>query len=187
MPEVLVLLAKGFEEIEAVTVVDVLRRSGVRVTTAAIHEREVPGSRGITVLADVRLADIDARSFDLVFLPGGAEGMERLAADPRVGDALRAHAERGGRLAAICAGTFALHAHGLIPAGARITSHPSVAEDLARFDYVEDRVVVDGTLITSRGPGTAMELALALVELLVGAAKRSELETAMLTPAGNGR
>ena len=104
-----------------------------------------------------------------------------------MGDLLRPHAERGGRLAAICAGTFALHAHGLIPAGARVTSHPGVASDLTAFDYVEDRVVVDGALITSRGPGTALELALVLVELLVGLDRRRELEAAMVTPAGSGR
>lgn len=181
------LLARGFEEIEAVTAVDVLRRAGVQVTTAAVERREVVGSRGVTVVADARMAEVAARPFDLVYLPGGSEGMQRLAADPRVGELLRRHAARDGRLAAICAAPFALRAHGLIPSGARITSHPDIARELAMFDYVEDPVVVDGPLITARAPGTALELALVLVELLVGVAKRRELEAVLLVPPGRTR
>jgi protein deglycase len=181
MAEVLVLLARGFEEIEAVTVIDVLRRAGVHVTAMAVEEREVSGSRGVVVVADAILAAVKDDSFDLVYLPGGLESMERLAADPRIGDLLRRHLEGGGKIAAICASTFALHAHGLLPDGARITSHPSVSEDLKSYRYLEDRVVVDGPIITSRGPGTAMELALVLAEILAGSAEREALENAMLT------
>jgi len=180
MADALVLLARGFEEIEAVTVVDVLRRAGVQVATAATGEKVVLGSRGIAVVADTLLADLPERRYDLVYLPGGLEGMERLASDPRVGDFLERHRASGGKTAAICAATFALHAHDLIPDGARITSHPSVRDDLEMYDYAEDRVVVDGDIITSRGPGTAMELALMLAEMLTGPAKRAELESAMV-------
>jgi 4-methyl-5(b-hydroxyethyl)-thiazole monophosphate biosynthesis len=181
MADALVLLAQGFEEIEAVTVVDVLRRAGVQVTTAATGEKVARGSRGIAVVADAVLSDLEERRYDLVYLPGGVEGMERLASDPRVGDCLERHRASGGKLAAICAATFALHAHDLLPERARITSHPSVRDDLEMYDYREDRVVIDGDIITSRGPGTAMELALVLAEMLTGPAQRAELESAMLT------
>ncbi len=180
MNRVLVLLARGFEEIEAVTVVDVLRRANVEVTTASMAAREVPGSRGIPVVADAVFTDV-AGKYDVAYLPGGVECMQRLASDPRVGDFLKAHLEGGGKLAAICAAPFVLHAHGLIPRGARITSHPSVADDLKAYDYLEDRVVRDGSILTSRGPGTAMEFALTLAEELAGPDVRSELEAAMLT------
>ena len=139
MAEVLVLLARGFEEIEAVTVIDVLRRAGVHVTAMAVEEREVSGSRGVVVVADAILAEVKDDSFDLVYLPGGLESMERLAADPRIGDLLRRHLEGGGKVAAICASTFALHAHGLLADEARITSHPSVSEELKAYRYLEDR------------------------------------------------
>jgi len=107
--------------------------------------------------------------------------MERLAADPRVGDLLGLHLQRGGKVAAICASTCVFRAHDLIPRGTRITSHPSVAKDLQEYRYVEDRVVMDGNIITSRGPGTAMDLALVLAEELAGAETRAELQAAMLT------
>ena len=180
MNRVLVLLARGFEEIEAVTVVDVLRRAGVEVTTASVATREVPGSRDISVVADAVFTDV-AGTYDVVYLPGGVECMQRLASDPRIGDFLRAQVDGGGKLAAICAAPFVLHAHGLIPRGARITSHPSVADDLKTYDYHEDRVVKDGDILTSRGPGTAMEFALTLAEMLAGSDVRSDLEAAMLT------
>ena len=173
---VLVPLAEGFEEIEAVTVVDVLRRAEVTVVVAGVDgDAPVKGSRGVVVCPDTSLEAVTGETFDLVVLPGGMAGTMRLREDPRTQEMLTAHTAAGGLLAAICAAPLALEPAGLT-SGRAITSHPSVAGMLtAQKDYREDRVVVDGSLITSRGPGTSLEFALALVERLCGAEKAGEV------------
>ena len=181
MTRVLVPLAEGFEEVEALTVVDVLRRAEVEVVTAGVGRRQIAGKHGVRVIADQVLAEVADQAFDMVVLPGGVPGVPNLAADETVTRVVMAHAEREAWVTAICAAPFVLHAHGLIPRGARITSHPSVADDLKTYDYHEDRVVKDGDILTSRGPGTAMEFALTLAEMLAGSDVRSDLEAAMLT------
>jgi 4-methyl-5(b-hydroxyethyl)-thiazole monophosphate biosynthesis len=157
------------------------------VVTASIGDLEVAGAHDIVLRADTTVEEVLGRTFDLVYLPGGMEGTERLSVDPRVGDLLRTQAEAGRTIAAICAAPIALRAHGLLPAGVRFTSHPGVRDELSGDGYVEDRVVIDGDLITSRGPGTAMELALALAERLAGEPIRTDLESAMLVAAPGDR
>lgn len=174
MPTVLVLLAEGFEEIEALAPVDLLRRAGAEVTTAALGETmHVTGRTGITVHADVTLAAVDAtKLFDCVFLPGGP-GTKHLRADSRVRAVVLRHHEAGRWIAAICAAPTVLWDAGLL-AGRRYTAHFSVASELP--DIAEkERVVVDRTVITSRGAGTALDLGLSLIDKLFGQDKAREI------------
>jgi 4-methyl-5(b-hydroxyethyl)-thiazole monophosphate biosynthesis len=184
MPKtVLVPLADGFEEIEAATIIDVLRRAGVDVTVAALRGHPVRGAHGIGIAADVTLAEVERRRFDAVVLPGGMPGAANLRDDPRVTAALCDVVKRGGTAAAICAAPIALEAAGLLK-GRRATAYPGFREELgSASDRVSDRVVSDGPIVTSAGPGTAMEFALALVERLVSKETADKLRDAMLVSA----
>src|SRR5664279_1277734 len=173
MPTVLVLLAEGFEEIEAFTPVDLLRRAGVEVTLASLAEqRHVTGRSGITLHADAALSEIGGRLFDMLFLPGGP-GVKNLRADPRVEAVVRSHAAAGKWLAAICAAPTVLHAAGLLD-GRRYTAHFSVAGELPNI-LADQRVVVDGNILTSRGAGTALDVGLLLAESIVSAENAREI------------
>lgn len=172
----LVPLAEGFEELEAVTIIDVLRRAGVEVTVAALAASPVTGSHAIRVEADALLDAVQRDVFDAVVLPGGP-GAQRLRDDERVKAVVRRLAAEGRLVAAVCAAPTVLEAAGVL-AGKRATVYPG--NQLPSAEQVEERVVVDGSIITSRGPGTALEFALAVVEKLAGAAKASELARAML-------
>jgi 4-methyl-5(b-hydroxyethyl)-thiazole monophosphate biosynthesis len=172
----LVPLAEGFEELEAVTIIDVLRRAGVEVTVAALGASPVTGSHAIRVEADASLDAVQADVFDAVVLPGGP-GAKRLRDDERVKAVVRRLAREGRLVAAVCAAPIALEAAGVL-AGKRATVYPG--NQLPSAEQVDERVVVDGSIITSRGPGTALEFALALVEKLSGHAKAAELARAML-------
>ncbi len=172
----LVPLAEGFEEIEAMTIIDVLRRAGVDVTVAALGKSPVTGAHDVAVSADTELDAVHERSFDAVVLPGGP-GAKRLCDDERVKKLAQRLAAEGKLVAAVCAAPIALEAAGVLR-GKRATVFPGNA--LPSAELVEEGVVVDGNVITGRGPGVALEFALALVEKLVGRAKRDELARAML-------
>jgi 4-methyl-5(b-hydroxyethyl)-thiazole monophosphate biosynthesis len=176
---VVVPLATGFEEIEAVTIVDVLRRAGESVAVAGLNPGPCKGAHGIEVTTDCTLDEIDAAAVRMVVLPGGMPGAANLRDDPRVVRLLQTAAKNGAFTAAICAAPIALAKAGL-HAGKRVTSYPGFGKDLGGATYVEDRVVVDGKVVTSRGPGTALEFALTLVKLLKGDAAEKELHAAML-------
>ena len=185
MKRVLVPLAPGFEEIEAITIIDVLRRAGVTVDVAGTEPGPITGSHGITVTPDRPLAEADAAAYDLVALPGWMPGTINLREHAAVRRIVGELAERGRYTAAICAAPIVLKAAGLT-AGRTVTSHPSVAAELAESRYREDAVVRDGALITSRGAGTAMAFALALVETLVDRATADRLRAQMVvTGASN--
>jgi len=173
MPNVLVLLAEGFEEIETITPIDILRRAGVEVIVAALVDGiHVSGRSGITLHTDTTVSSIETRLFDAIFLPGGP-GVKHLRADPRVRGLLERHAAAERWITAICAAPTVLHDAGLLQ-GRRYTAHPSVANELADIVATE-RVVIDGLLITSRGAGTALDFALQLVEQLVSREKAAEV------------
>jgi len=173
MPTVLVLLADGFEEIETFTPVDLLRRAGVEVTIASLSpQRHVTGRSGITMHADAALSEIGGRLFDLLFLPGGP-GVKNLRADPRVDSVVRNHAAAGKWLAAICAAPTVLNAAGLLE-GRRYTAHFSAAGELPDI-LADQRVVVDGNILTSRGAGTALDFGLLLVGKLVSQDKAGDI------------
>jgi protein deglycase len=180
MTRVLVPLAEGFEEIEALTVVDVLRRAEVEVVTAGVGRRQISGKHGIRVIADSVLAEVADQSFEMIVLPGGVPGVPNLADDPTVARIVQAHAENGAWITAICAAPSILNDLGLLE-GKRATIHPSWRDRLTAGTYTEETVVRDGKVVTSRGPGTALPFALTLARLLVGEAKAAEVASAMVT------
>jgi 4-methyl-5(b-hydroxyethyl)-thiazole monophosphate biosynthesis len=177
MSRVLVPLAEGFEEIEAVTVVDLLRRAGVEVRTAALGSLSVTGSHGITLEADMALDAARAGDFDMIVLPGGMPGAANLKKDARVAALLRQFSAAGRYTAAICAAPSVLAHAGLLE-GRAATSFPGFLDggSAPGIRLRQDAVVIDGKVVTSRGAGTAMDFALALVELLEGAQMRTEVE-----------
>ena len=178
---VLVPLAEGFEEIEAATIIDVLRRGGLEVVTASLAETCVKGAHGICICADTTLdAALQQADFDAVVLPGGMPGAERLRDDARLRATLVDVVAAGGTVAAICAAPIALEAAGLL-AGRRATCYPGFDEQLtSAAERVTERVVTDGPIVTSRGPGTALEFATALVERFVDKATADALRNGLL-------
>ena len=165
MPTTLVILAEGFEELEALAPIDLLRRAGVNVTVAAIAETiHVTGRNGVTMHADSTLSAVGNSLFDLLLIPGGP-GVKLLRADPRVRHLVLAHHSAQRWLAAICAAPTLLNDAGLL-AGKRYTAHFSVANELPDL-LANERTVADGLLLTSRGAGTAIDFGLLLVEKLI--------------------
>ena len=181
MPSVLVPLAHGFEDLEAVTIVDLLRRAGIAVVTAGLEPGLVLGSRGTRIQPDATLDDALAQDYDLVALPGGLPGADHLRDDARIQALLKKMAAAGKHTAAICAAPMALAAAGLLD-GRRATAYPGVLDglDLPTTTKRGDAVVVDGKVVTSRGPGTAMDFALTLVELMAGRDKRDQVEAGLV-------
>jgi len=180
MSRACVLLAQGFEEIEAVTIVDVLRRGGVDTRVLGVGACRVPGAHGLTIETDAELTATDETAWDLVALPGGLPGASNLRDDAAVQALLRRQQRRGGKLAAICAGPIALAAAGALR-GRTATCYPGFGEQLGGATLSDEPVVVDGPIITSRGPGTALAFALRLVAELQGEAVRSSLAERMVT------
>lgn len=166
MPKAILLLAEGFEEIEAITVLDVLRRAGVAVTAAALSGLHVRGAHEIVVQADVSLDDVEGSDFDALILPGGQPGATNLQRDSRVLALVKRFANKNKLTAAICAAPIVLESAGVL-SGRRATCYPGYELPSARFE--ESSVVEDGCIVTSRGPGTAFEFAFALVRRLCGA------------------
>jgi 4-methyl-5(b-hydroxyethyl)-thiazole monophosphate biosynthesis len=177
MARVLVPIAPGCEELEAVTIIDLLRRAGLEVVVAGLQDGPVKASRGVTLLPDTSLDEVLGLSFDMLVLPGGLPGADHLDQDPRIHRLLQQMAEDGKYTAAICAAPKVLANAGLLD-GKRATSYPGVIDSmgLATTQVVAQPVVIDGKVVTSRGPGTAMDFALSLIEALAGRAKREEVE-----------
>lgn len=184
MANILVPLAQACEELEAITIIDLLRRAGMQVTTAGLDDRPIKASRGSVLIADTTIDAVLQQRFDMIVLPGGLPGADHLRDDARVQQLLKQMAADDKYVAAICAAPKALAKAGLLK-GRRATSFPGAldADTLAQLDYSEEPVVIDGKLVTSRGPGTAMDFALTLIELLAGREKRNEVETALQRPA----
>lgn len=179
MKRVVVPLAEGFEEIEAITVIDVLRRAGITVDVAAVGAAPVRGSHGISVGSDMPLGRAKADDYDMIVLPGGMPGTLNLKNSKELGQLVRRLARSGKYVAAICAAPIVLASHQLLE-GREVTSHPSVREQLEGVRYSEQPVVIDGKIITSRGPGTALLFSLILTSLLVGGGKEQELQKLMV-------
>lgn len=180
MSTAVVILAEGFEEIEAVTQIDVLRRAGVDVTVAGLRPGSVRGAHGIEVGIDLDLGNLDFEP-DMVILPGGLPGSVNLGDDARVIELLKKQNAAGRKIAAICAApAYAPVAAGVLD-GRRATCYPSFEKHFPpSTEAVDDRVVVDGNVTTSRGPGTALELALELAAQLAGRDTADRLRAAML-------
>lgn len=183
MARVLIPLAPGFEEIEAITVVDILRRAGIEVVVAGLRPGAVSGSHQIRVMPDLDLEDVLDQQFDMIALPGGMPGADNLEKDHRVMDLLRRADEQGAYTAAICAAPKVLAAAGLLE-NRRATSYPGFLDPDAvpGMELADEAVVQDDRRITSRGAGTAMDFALSLVENLAGPAMRKTVEEGLQRP-----
>lgn len=176
MSHVLVPLAQGCEELEAITITDLLVRAGISVTTCGLDEHPVKASRGTTIIPDTSINDVMAETFDLIVLPGGLPGADHLRDNVQLQTLMKKQADENKYLAAICAAPKALAQAGLLD-GKTATSYPGVLEALDNKNIsISTRAVeIDGNIVTSRGPGTAMEFALTLIELLEGKEKRDEV------------
>jgi len=172
---VVVLLAPGFEELEAVTIVDVLRRAGISVLLAGIAPPPIEGGHGIKVMTDLSIDDVT--TYDALVLPGGNPGYINLERDQRVLKLIRAAYDAGKYVGAICAAPHVLGVAGIME-GATATCYPGI--EIAGAKRVEERVVRHGTIITSQGPGTAIDFALDLVEVLTSTENAREVKNALL-------
>ena len=180
MEQIVVPLADGHEEIEAITNIDVLRRAGLDVVTVSLDDETVHGDHGIDIEADKNIDELDLSKVEGIVLPGGMPGAKNLKEDDRVIEIVQKLDQKDKLVAAICAAPMVLEEAGVIddrPA----TSYPGFDKEMPSCRYQEDRVVVDDNLVTGRGPGVALEFAIKIVELIVGAEKAEELKAAMVT------
>jgi 4-methyl-5(b-hydroxyethyl)-thiazole monophosphate biosynthesis len=179
MKNVLVPLAQGSEDLEAVTVLNILRRAGIEAVSASLDGQPIRGSRGTMLIPDMSLDEALKRKFDMVVLPGGQPGTNNLKADMRIINLLQRMAADGLFVCAVCAAPSVLATAGLLD-GKRATSFPGSLDAFPKVLRQPQAVVEDGKFITSRGPGTAMDFALTLVERLAGKAKRDEVEAGLV-------
>ncbi len=176
MKKVLCVLENGFEEIEAITPVDLLRRAGVEVLLAGVSGMEVTGKSGVTILAEALLEDVSEDGFDALFLPGGP-AVTALRKNAAVISLIRKFSEEEKLIAAICAAPLLLHDAGILE-GKNFTAHFTTADELPASNG--ERVILDGSILTSRGAGTAMDFGLELVGILAGNASRGEVSDAVM-------
>lgn len=179
MARVLIPLADGCEELEAVTVIDLLRRAGVNVTVAGLKSGIVKASRGVQIVPDATLDVALHEDYDMVVLPGGLPGATHLREDPRIIALLRKMAAAGRYTAAICAAPRVLAEAGVLQ-GKQATCYPGALDGLPGVSVSSAPVVRDGKVLTSRGPGTAMDFALELIETLAGRETRRQVEAGLV-------
>uniref|UniRef100_A0A2P2KBI9 Uncharacterized protein MANES_15G092700 n=1 Tax=Rhizophora mucronata TaxID=61149 RepID=A0A2P2KBI9_RHIMU len=181
VPQVLVPIANGTEEMEATIIIDILRRAKAHVIVASVEEKlEILASRKVKLEADVLLDEAAKLSYDLIVLPGGLGGAQSSAKSEKLLNMLKKQRESNKPYAAICASpALVLEPHGLLE-GKKATAFPAVCDKLSVKSEIENRVVIDGNLITSRGPGTTMEFSLAIVEKLFGREKALEIAKGIL-------
>ena len=178
MKNVLVLFADGSEELEAITVVNILRRAGVSVTLAGLDAGALRGSRGVMLMPDSTLDAVLDDDFDMIVLPGGQPGTNHLKADTRVLKLVQRMAQQDKYVTAICAAPSVLATAGLLDSK-QATSFPGALDQFQKVKLQHAAIVEDGKIITSRGPGTAMDFALTLVERLTGKEKRLAVEAGL--------
>ncbi|MCX7759675.1 MAG: DJ-1/PfpI family protein [Hydrogenothermaceae bacterium] len=179
MVRVVVPLADGFEEIEALSIVDILRRANIEVVMAGLHDGYITSARGVKVIPDTTIDTIKADDFDMIVLPGGQPGTDNLNADERVRKLIVDFYNKGKLTGAICAAPYVLANAGVL-SGKKATSYPTYKERLKDATYLEEEVVEDSNVLTSRGPGTAASFALKIVEKLKGKEVAENIKNAML-------
>lgn len=185
MSKVLIPLAQGCEELEAVTVIDLLRRANIEVITAGLDDQAVTASRGVVLIPDTNLdllvAQDEIKDFDLVVLPGGLPGADHLNKDKRIRSLLKQQLSAGKTVAAICAAPKVLASLGMLD-NRKATAYPGTLEqlNLTATEISREAVLIDGPVITSRGPGTAMDFALTLIAHLSGKETRDEVEAGLM-------
>ncbi|RAP32136.1 DJ-1 family protein [Candidatus Marinamargulisbacteria bacterium SCGC AG-439-L15] len=179
MTTALIILANGFEDIEALTIIDILRRAGIQVTTAGLGGVQIDSAHNVTIHADQVLETMDETTFDAIVLPGGEPGTTNMDNSSQLKSLLKQYAEEGKLVAAICAAPHILDSVGLLN-GKKATSYPAYKDKMLNCNYSEDSVVIDSNIITSRGPGTAMAFSYAIVDHLKSPEHSQELKTGML-------
>lgn len=183
MKTIFVFLATGFEEIEALAPVDVLRRAGLNVQTVSVmNEQTVVGAHGIPVVADKMFAEINQEDAEMILLPGGLPGATNLDEHAGLSELILKFAEARKPLAAICAAPLVFGNRGLLD-GKKATCYPGFESYLQGAEYTANLVEVDGNFITGKGPGAALEFAFAIVEKYCGIAKVQELKQGMMIEA----
>ena len=176
---IVVLLANGFEEIESLTPIDVLRRAGLTVVSCGLCGKEIKGSHGISVMADATPEDIDLRKVTMAIFPGGMPGATNIDAHPFTDTVIDAVLKNGGRLAAICAAPLVLGRRGLLR-GKAATCYPGFEGELAGANIKCDGVVTDGNITTAKGMGVALDFAKELVRITLGEEKAKEISEAIM-------
>jgi len=179
MKKVILFFANGTEEVEALTAVDLLRRAGAEVTLAGVGGREITGSHGIRITADIAEDEISSYDYDMAVIPGGMPGTMHLDASPAVEKTLSEVSENGGFLAAICAAPLVLGKRGYLN-GKKAICYPGFEAYLEGASLSESRVCRDGKIITAAGAGVALDFALALIEALYGAEKAAQIRASVL-------
>ena len=179
MSKIIIPIAAGFEEIEAISIIDVCRRAGIEVIITGVETQTVLGANGISIVTDFVLNDIDITDMDMIVLPGGGSGTEVLASNERVQNLLKEFKQKNKLLGAICAAPYALHKAGVL--NQNYTCYPSFENKIRLEGYTgEKNIVRDGNIITSRGPGTAMCFALEIVKILRGEDIYSKVKEGLL-------
>lgn len=179
MAKLLIPISEGFEEIETITLIDVCRRGEIDVKIAAIKSIETTGSHNITIKADILIDEVKSDDFDMIILPGGLPNAYNLAENEKVLAFLQEMRQKEKLIGAICAAPYALHKAGVL--NKNYTCYPSFEQKIGLEGYREDSdFVIDGKVITSRGPGTAMTFALEVVKLLSGEAKYKTVKLGLL-------
>ena len=184
MPKVLIPLAQGCEELEAVTLIDLLRRANITVITASLTEqRQLKASRGVQLISDLTLKDVMFDDFDMIVLPGGQPGTDNLNSDPRIHAILKRQSQSNKAIAAICAAPLVLATEGLLD-GKSATCYPGVLHEdkWPNITVTNKSVVIDGNVLTSQGPGTAIDFALAIIEYLIDKPTRIDVEAGLVLP-----
>jgi len=184
MPTVLIPLAEGCEELEAVTLIDILRRAGITVISASIGAQIVPASRGVHLVADTTLDDVIYDDFDMIVLPGGLPGSTNLDKDIHIHAIIKRLHQSDMAIGAICAAPLVLANCGVLD-GKRATCYPGIMtqDEWPSIKLCDDPIVIDGNILTSRGPGTAMDFALAIIEYLTDTNTRNQVEAGLVRPA----
>lgn len=180
---VLVLLSPGYEDIEAMAVIDILRRAELDVLVAGLHSLDIKSTNNVVCRADCTIEDVKGRVFDCLVIPGGEPGVSNLEKEPLIRELIQRHAQAEKWIAAICAAPRILHACGLLK-GKQVAVHPSNEVFIKEATILKDPVVQDGKLITSRGPGTAMAFAYKILEALSLEDTASQLKEGMVFTAG---
>lgn len=182
MASVLIPLAEGCEELEAVTLIDLLRRAGITVTTASLsNQAQLSASRQVRLIADTLLDDVVYDEFDMLLMPGGQPGTTNLDEDHRIHAIIKRLHHGGKYIAAICAAPMVLASTGILD-GKRATCYPGALDPQTwpDIEITDDPIVIDGKILTSRGPGTAMDFALTIIELLTDKKTRDQVETGLV-------
>ena len=177
--KVLVLVADGTEEMEAVIVIDTLRRAKWEVTVAGLKDGPIVAARGVKLVPDTTLNKVEAGAFDILVVPGGARGVENLIKDPRVLETIRAFHKAKKMIAAVCAGPLVLQAAGILE-GRTVTSHPDVGARITKATRIDQDVVIDGSIVTSQGAGTSLKFALTILSKVAGKKTADTVAKAMV-------